>query len=327
MTKTQQLLLHTFPDFAWQFDVPLAPKTYLKIGGPAETLLSLGDEESIQKLLHFVHQHHIPLKVLGGASNVIIDDAGVPGIVLYIENTNIEPLALENDEEKIIRAGAGTKMALLVAKVVDLGYTGLEYFLGVPGTVGGAVYNNAHYLSDLISEHVHAVTAIDTQGKFHRYTKEECSFAYEQSRFQTTGEIIFSTDFLVRKGIKKDSQEKIKHATEYRSQTQPLGIPSSGCIFQNCPNTDQLKTQFPDFAHTGFVPAGYIIDKAGLKGERVGGISVSTKHAAWFVNDGTGTSADVKKLIQTVKQKVAQKYAIELHEEVFYVGGKILERG
>ncbi len=232
------------------------------------------------------------------------------------------PLALQNDTERIIRAGAGTKMAPLVAKVVELGYTGLEYFLGIPGTVGGAAYNNAHYLSDLLSEHIYSVQAFTKDGTLVSYEKKECEFEYEHSRFQRTGEIIYTVDFLVKQGDAKTSQEKIKHATEYRAKTQPLGIPSSGCIFQNCPTDENLRKMFPDFAETTFVPAGYIIDQAGLKGTKQGGISVSTKHAAWFVNDGTGTSEDVKKLLEVVKTAVHKQFGVTLHEEVFYLGGK-----
>jgi len=318
MKKIQTLLTKAFPKLDWQFNVELAPFTYMKIGGPADAVVVTKTVKDVTSLTSFCYQNDIPVTILGGASNVIVDDKGVKGVVIRIANESVEQL--EHDSTfTIVRAGAGVKMAPLVAKTVEMGLTGLEYFLGVPGTVGGAIYNNAHYLSDLIGEHVAAVHVVSKDGKIAWIAVKDCAFAYEHSRFQKTGEIILEVNFRLKTGSKKESQEKIKHATEYRAKTQPLGIPSSGCIFQNVKNTEKLKKTFPDFADKPHVPGGYIIDQAGLKSTKVGGIQVSTKHAAWFENDGTGTSDDVKKLIKKVKDTVKSKFDVELHEEVFFV--------
>lgn len=318
MNSLQDQLLNAFPSLDWKFAAILAPFTYMKIGGPADALVSLSTIEDLTAVTTFCRKNKIPVTILGGASNVIISDKGVRGVVIRMSNETFEHIS-QDGEYSVVRAGAGLKMAPLVAKTVSLGLTGLEFFLGVPGTVGGAIYNNAHYLSDLIGEHVAAVHVISKSGETLWIAADECEFEYEHSRFQHTGEIILEVDFKLKSGIKADSQAKIKHATEYRANTQPLGIPSSGCIFQNVKNTPTLKKTFPDFADKPFVPGGYIIDKAGLKDTSIGGIRVSPKHAAWFENDGTGTSEDVKTLIQKVKDTVKSQFDVELHEEVFFI--------
>jgi UDP-N-acetylmuramate dehydrogenase len=320
MTELQQQLSRVFPHLPWKFDYILAPLTYLKIGGPAEVFIELADVKEIQQVVKYITKQQFRLTIIGGASNVVISDTGITGVVLKLSLDHFHDLHESTaDGLHLIRAGTGIKMATLVANTVTLHLQGLEYFLGVPGTLGGAIYNNAHYLSDLIGEHVLAVHVLDREGSFKWIKHAECQFAYEKSRFQTTKEIILEVDFALAAGNSEESREKIKHATEYRAATQPLGVPSSGCIFQNVPNTPTLQKRFPQFAEKEFVPGGFIIDQAHLKGKRVGGISVSTKHAAWFVNDGTGTSKDVLALIQQVKDQVKNTFDVALHEEIFFL--------
>jgi UDP-N-acetylmuramate dehydrogenase len=111
----------------------------------------------------------------------------------------------------------------------------------------------------------------------------------------------------------------VKEATIYRAKTQPLGEPSSGCFFRNAPNTDELRTRFPQFAQRSEIPSGFLIDQAGLKGERVGGVSISHKHAAFLINDQGGNSDQVKQLVEIVKNRVREQYGVELVPEVFFL--------
>ena len=319
MTTIQQKITTAFPDLACKFDEPLAPYTYMKIGGPAEVLVTIKDLQTISAFIAFCREEFIPFRILGGASDVLVSDEGIQGVVIFMAIDTFESLEKTEGPYHFVRAGAGMKMAPLVAKTVSLGLTGPEYFLGVPGTLGGAIYNNAHYLTDLIGAHVHTVQVLSSDGSQTTIPVEECEFAYEQSRFQNTDEVIVSAEFKLKKGDPLESQNLIAHATQYRANTQPLGVPSSGCIFQNVPNTPELKKTFPKFADKPFVPGGYIIDQAGLKGTKVGAISVSQKHAAWFENAGKGTCADVKALIKKVKDTVQSQFDVELHEEVFYI--------
>lgn len=319
MTSLQTTLQQRFPEWDWHFDYLLAPKTYFKIGGPAEAYIELDSPESVQELLVFCSQEEIRVTVLGGASNVLVADEGITGVVLHLTNAQTQVGEVLENDKTLFTAGAGTKMAALVSQAVAAGLTGLEYFLGVPGTLGGAIYNNSHYLNHLIGEHVHRVLILNSDHQLQWLNQTECDFAYDHSRFQTSKEIILEVEFALAQGTKENSMALIKEATEYRANTQPLNLPSSGCIFQNVPNSDRLRQLFPQFADQPRVSGGFLIDQAGLKGTHIGGIEVSEKHAAFFVNTGQGSAQDVKALIKQVKDSVAAKFGVQLQEEVFYL--------
>lgn len=322
MTKLQDHLSKTFGEILIELDKSLADLSYFKVGGPAEAFLQTSDKDLCVRVVRFCQQNNYKFTMLGGGSNIIVSDRGVSGLVINYINEDIEnlgPDVEQSDTKEIVRASAGIKMAILVSKTVGMGLTGLEYFLGVPGTLGGAIYNNSHYLSDLIGENVQRVEIIDEVGQVTWLSNEECNFGYDSSRFHNTKEVILSVEFLLAKGNQEESSRKIREATEYRANTQPLGHPSSGCIFQNVPNNEKLMKLFPQFAEKSHVPGGFIIDQAGLKGTRIGGVSVSEKHAAWFINDGTATAQDVQLLVEKVKKSVREKFGINLQEEVFFL--------
>lgn len=322
MTKLQEHLISTFGNNYIEIDKPLAALSYFKVGGPAEAFIQTDDKDLCIRVVQFCQQNNYKFTMFGGGSNVIVSDKGVSGLVINYNNENIEHQGSHDgssDSKEIVMASAGIKMAILVSKTVGMGLTGLEYFLGVPGTLGGAIYNNSHYLSDLIGEYVNRVEIIDEKGQVTWLSNEECSFGYDSSRFQNTKEVILSVEFLLAKGNQEESNRKIREATEYRAITQPLGPPSSGCIFQNVPNNERLMKLFPQFAEKSHVPGGFIIDQAGLKGARVGGAYVSEKHAAWFINDGTATAQDVQLLVEQVKESVREKFGINLQEEIFFL--------
>jgi UDP-N-acetylmuramate dehydrogenase len=318
MTNLQQQIKDKFPEYPFLFDLPMADKTYFKIGGPAEVYIELRDKKEISGLISWCKQEGVSFKFFGGGSNVLVSDGGIKGVVIKLIHNDVEFLSEENNQGKFL-IGAGAKTALAVRTTIDGGFTGLEYFLGVPGNIGGAIYNNAHYLEDLIGDHILRVEVLNEKGEFVWLDNKECEFGYDISRFQKTKEIIYQAEFVLEKGEKEKSLELVKKATEYRAETQPLGMPSSGCIFQNVPNNEELKKKFPRFADKKHVPGGFLIDQAGLKGEKEGDIEVSTKHAAFFVNHGQGTASQVKKLINRVKSTVADKFDVELKEEVFWL--------
>ena len=322
MTATQSSFQHRFPNVSAQFNYPLAPITYFKIGGPAEIFVEADSKELIQSIQEFCASESVPFTLLGGASNVIVADKGLLGVVLKINMSRVIDTGATSDDLHLVHAEAGVRTALLVSQTVQMGYTGLEYFLGVPGTLGGAVYNNAHYLQDLIGQHIRRVEILDETCQFRWLAQEECEFGYDSSRFHHTRETIVTVEFALSQGDPQVSKDLIRKATQYRAQTQPLGIASSGCIFQNTPNTPDLKTRFPEMSDRAFVPGGFLIDQAGLKGTKIGGVEVSSKHAAWMINNGTGTAQDVKELIKLVKQTVYEKFGVELQEEVFYLESK-----
>ncbi len=317
MTQLQTLLTQHFPDIAWEFDKPLANLTYFRLGGPAEVFWPAASVPKLQEVLAFCQGHQVKVTIMGGASNVIVSDEGIKGLVIQLQLRQVTPGQQTAAGLTTLNVEAGCKTSLLVGQTVQLGLTGLEYFLGVPGTVGGAIFNNAHYLSHLIGEHVTKVSVLNQNGQLSELTATQAEFGYDSSRFQQSHEVIVAVEFALAKGTMDQSQALIKEATEYRAATQPLGEPSSGCIFQNVPNTPELRARFPQFAERSHVPGGFLIDQAGLKGHRHGDIEVSHKHAAFFVNKGHGTAKDVLDLIHLVKDQVKNQFQVELREEVF----------
>lgn len=319
-----QELCEEFPRINFKAQYPLGEHTYFKLGGNAQVFCELKHEADIVALFKHCFANRISFVVLGGGSNCIVPDEGVDGLVIAIKNDSFETAANPQPDglhagKTFVEIGAGTRTSLAVSKTTSHGFIGLENFLGVPGTIGGAVFNNAHYLQDLIGSYVDSVVVLDSSGEVSRIPASECGFGYDSSRFQATNEIILRVRFALASGDTATSQAKIKRATEYRATTQPLGLPSSGCIFQNVPNTAALRTLFPQFAEKAHVPGGFLIDQAGLKLAREGDIEVSQKHAAFFVNKGHGTAAQVTALINKVKRTVREKFGVELQEEVFWL--------
>jgi UDP-N-acetylmuramate dehydrogenase len=326
MIKNQALLKEHFPTVDWSFNLSLASKTYFKLGGQAEIFYKVKEISLLKKILAFCEEQAIPWTIVGGLSNVVVADSGIEGLVLQMACDNFK-LIDQDDQRLVFEAEAGTKTNQLVMKAAKLGGTGLEGFIGVPGTLGGAIYNNAHYLQFLIGDYIKEVTAFHVKSnKELIFSHEKCEFAYEKSIFQKQSElVILSAKFSLNKDNQQEIQSRINEAQTRRLNTQPLNYPSSGCIFQNPQNTKFLKKLFPQFATQEFVPAGFLIDQAGLKEEKQGAIVVSDKHAAFLVNmtDQLNTPAstnDLKKLIKQIQSVVKEKFQVELKEEVFYLG-------
>ena len=218
MTNLQQQIKDKFPEYPFLFDLPMADKTYFKIGGPAEVYIELRDKKEISGLISWCKQEGVSFKFFGGGSNVLVSDGGIKGVVIKLIHNDVEFLSEENNQGKFL-IGAGAKTALAVRTTIDGGFTGLEYFLGVPGNIGGAIYNNAHYLEDLIGDHILRVEVLNEKGEFVWLDNKECEFGYDISRFQKTKEIIYQAEFVLEKGEKEKSLELVKKATEYRAET------------------------------------------------------------------------------------------------------------
>jgi UDP-N-acetylmuramate dehydrogenase len=327
-------LQEKFPDLVWQADADLASHTYMRVGGPAEVLWVADDLEVMIEVILFARQEKMPLLVIGGASNLIIQDGGVDGLViinhclggdhfLTVEAVQ-DVLPLDNSyfrhaqpHAQYVLSHSGVKTALLVGQTVQLKLSGLEPFVGVPGSIGGAVYNNSHYEHELIGDWVVAVEVLDEQSNRVWLHQQECAFAYDESRFQHTNEIILQALFFVLPDDPALIQTRILESTMKRAGTQPIGTANSGCIFKNVELTPE---QSANFEGKTKVSAGWLIDKAGLKGARVGGAVVSSVHANFIVNDGQATCADIQALIRHIQKTVQQKFDVQLESEVFFLG-------
>lgn len=307
-----------------KLDEPLSKHTYFKLGGPADLLYEARTVDELSGAVRSAILYKIPYFVLGGGSNILVSDSGYRGLVIKNRTTSIQLKGFAGGVEKgkldlkeaIVQADSGVPSNLLVRYTLDQGLAGLEDMLGLPGSVGGAVYNNSHHLGHLFGDHIVEVEYLDSEGKINKYTQKELKFDYDYSIFHKTKEVILSASFQLKRGDKDALWEIANSAVKRRSSTQPLGSPSSGCIFKNIPLADAMRIGTPDTTQS----VGYLLDKAGLKGLRVGGAFVSDIHANFIVNDGTATTQDVLDLIKEIKSQIKDKFGVDLTEEVILIG-------
>ena len=308
VSQTLETLQSAFSNLSFKASEPLSSHTYMKSGGPAEIFVVVTKKADLENLVIWCEKNQQKYLVLGGMSNSLVPDEGIKGLV--INNMVSGSRTIQIDENTYsFEVESGTPTNLAVRASINKSLEGLEYFLGVPGTIGGAIYNNSHYLTELIGADVDQVEVIAKGGIKKIYTKNEMQFAYDYSILQETHEVITTVRFKLKKGNKAELEQKAAEATKRRADTQPLGIPSSGCMFKN--------PVMPSGLREG---AGKLIDGAGLKGMRIGDAVISDKHASFILNTGHATTSDVLKLAEHVKAVVKEKYGVELEREVFLVG-------
>lgn len=282
----------------------LAPYTTFKMGGQVEYYFEAESREDIINAVKAAHTLHLPLTILGGVSNVIISEKGVAGLVVRNRYTKKE-IVSSRENNVLVNVSSGYTMGRLVKELAADGLSGLEMHLGLPGTVGGAVYMNSKWTNPkvYVGDVVYSADIIDRSGRVKTVDSSYFKFRYGHSKLQETGEVLLDVIF----NLKKDDSKKIitrsNEALAYRKKTQPVGVASSGCFFKNI---DGLS-------------AGAFIDKLGLKGFTVGGLTVSPIHANFIINNGNGTDKDFKQIVEKIKQAAREKYHIELKEEVVFI--------
>jgi UDP-N-acetylmuramate dehydrogenase len=253
--------------------------------------------------------------VVGSMSNLIIPDEGYDGVVLHNYTKEFTRL----DDERVY-VSSGWRMAPLGQKLITLGLGGMEAFMSLPGTVGGAIYNNAHFQNLLFANLIDAVRVYDPlKDQVWDLPAPEAEFAYDDSVFHRVDWVILGIVLHLSPTDQAEAQAKAREASVWRVNNQPLNVPSAGCIFQNIPNDAHLRALFPEFSERDFFPTGFLIDKSGLKGKKIGGAQVSEKHAAFIVNVGHATAADVIELIELIKKEIKNKFQVELTEEVCFL--------
>jgi UDP-N-acetylmuramate dehydrogenase len=290
-------------------DAPMARMTTFRVGGPAEFLVDVSTAEELRGVIAAAEAAGAPVTILGGGSNVLVADAGVHGVVIRARLMDLSQPAPD-----VVRAGAGITINGLVRWTIGRGLASLEAWAGTPGTVGGAIYGNAHFGGRNISEFVAGVRVMDRSGRTADLSPAAMEFAYDTSRLQRTKEVLLWADFLVEAGEPAALREVARASLAHRKQTKPLDIPSAGCIFQN---PDRERDRVPDGVPAS---AGALIDRAGLKGRRIGGAMISPVHCNFIVNAGDATAADVRALIELARDAVREKYRIELRDEVVRIG-------
>jgi len=288
---------------------PLAPYTTFKVGGPADWLVLAQRAGEIKAAVTAARAADLPVTVIGGGSNVLVSDAGVRGVVIRVHGGDVGVVGAG-----IVRADAGLTINGLVRWTINRGFAGLEAWAGTPGTVGGAVYGNAHFVGRLIGALVDSVELLDASGGAVRAGAAAMEFGYDRSRLQRTREVLLSADFRVTPGDTPALRATARESLAYRKRTQPLESASAGCIFQNPDlGVDRVPAGIPP-------SAGALVDRAGLKGSREGGARVSPTHGNFIVNDGTASAGDIRRLIERCREQVRAQFGVELRDEIVYLG-------
>jgi UDP-N-acetylmuramate dehydrogenase len=291
-------------------DAPLAPLTTFKVGGPADFLIETQHADEIVQAVKLAHAAGVKVTMLGGGSNVLIADRGIRGLVIRPRGGEVSPIG-----DTLVRADAAVTINGLVRWTINRGYAGLEAWAGTPGTVGGAIYGNAHWKKTNIGELIESVRLLKPDGTLLQAPADRMEFEYDYSRLKRTGEIALWAAFRVTPGADPAALRLVaRESLAFRKKTQPLESPSAGCIFMN---PDQLRDQVPD----GIPPsAGALVDRAGLKGAALGGARVSPTHANFIINDGSASAAEIHQLVERCRGAVKDKFGVALRNEIICLG-------
>ena len=289
--------------------VPLGPFTTFRVGGPADWLLETRSSDEIETALAQARASRMPVTILGGGSNVLVADAGVRGLVIRPRGGVLRAI-----DEGHVRADAAVTINGLVRWTINHGRAGLETWAGTPGTVGGAIFGNAHFGGRLIGDLVSEVRLVAPDGTRADVRASAMAFGYDRSRLQESGEVLLSAVFRVSAGEPGALRAIARESLAFRKRTQPLAAPSAGCIFRN---PERGRDIVPDGMPWS---AGALIDRAGLKGAAEGGARISPAHGNFIVNDGAATSAHIRRLIDRCKTAVRDRFGVELREEIVYLG-------
>lgn len=274
---------------------PLSEYTTLKIGGEAK-LIVFPKEEEILELIGVIKNEGINYFIIGGGSNLLVSDKGYSGVIINTKEMNSISL-----NEEFLTLSAGVTLTKAVIFSVKRGFSGLEGLIGIPGTVGGALFGNAGSFGYEIKDCLQEIEVIDENLKLKTLKSSELSFSYRSSGLPDN--ILIKS---ARFKFKREGQnlfEKIKEFITKKRETQPLKECSAGCVFKNPEGTS----------------AGYLIDKAGLKGTRIGDIMISPIHANYFINVGKGTASDFMKLMDLVRERVFRVFGVELKPEIRFL--------
>lgn len=290
-------------------DVPFSQLTTLRVGGPADWLADASTADELRRVIEAARAADVPVTIIGGGSNLLAADAGVRGVVV-----RARLLDVSQPQPNRVRAGAGLTINGLVRWTIGRGLASLEAWAGTPGTVGGAIYGNAHFGGHNIGELVTRVQLMDRAGHLREFAAEEMEFAYDTSRLQRTREVLLWAECAVESGDPTALREVARASLAHRKRTQPLDTPSAGCVFQN---PDRVRDRVPS---TIPASAGALVDRAGLKGHRIGGAMISPVHCNFIVNDGQATAGDVAALIEVARAAVHDQFGVDLRDEVVRIG-------
>lgn len=274
---------------------PLAPYTWLKIGGPAQYLMEPRSVDELRSLWKVCRELEVPVRILGGGSNILVRDEGVSGVVIRLQGEAFSRVEVEGNT---IQAMAGALLSTVISTAVKHGLSGLDALAGIPGTIGGAVRGNAGGRSGEIGRYVTSVTIIDDEGELIERSADELSFAYRTSNLK--GSLIVEAKLSFETEDPDAIAQRMRTIWIKKRESQPYHFQSAGCIFRN-----------PRGMH-----AGELIDRSGLKGTRIGQAEVSDRHANFIVAHPNCSSQDVLRLIELIRSRVSSEHGVDLELEI-----------
>jgi UDP-N-acetylmuramate dehydrogenase len=298
-TKSKLVWLRSLPGV--DEDQPLASRTSFGIGGPAEFFVELGRPAAIEQAIQGCRERQIPYLLLGAGTNLLIADRGVEGLVIRVVNREHEVVGTK------VHAGAGLKMMRLARIAADAGLRGLEFGIGVPGTLGGAVYQNAGCWGREIREVIVEVRGFLPGSGERVWGLDDLKFGYRTSALRDgalKGGLVIAATLQLQRGDGEEAKRMMAKLTRERSETQPIKTKNCGSVFRNPPGDS----------------AGRLVQAAGLKGAREGAAIVSPLHGNFILNEGGATAAEAKRLIERIQAEVKRRFNVELELEVELVG-------
>jgi len=279
-----------------EIDVPLGPLTWYGVGGPAKALAHPADVEQLSALARACHEHAIPLRVLGAGANLLVSDAGVAGVVVRLDEPAFTSMRIDDDR---VIAGGGYDLFKLVPETARVGLAGLECLAGVPATVGGAVRMNAGGAYGDIGRCVLSVRLMDARGEVFERSREGLIFGYRRTNI--VAPFILEVTFQLTRDDPDTLVKRFKEIFLAKKASQPFAEHSAGCAFKN-----------PQGDH-----AGRLIDRAGLKGFRIGGAEISTRHANFIAAvEPSCTAGDILAVMDHVQRTIRDRFGVELEREV-----------
>jgi len=289
------------------YDEMMSKYTSMRIGGPADVFVLPANLRDLQIILK--NRGSCPIWAIGEGTNLLVRDRGIRGIVISLKNcfkSITRPVfykTSDGQERAVVQVDGGVKLSYLAKFVARYGLTGIEKFVGIPGSVGGSVAMNAGAEGAEISQVLRRIKFMTLDGEIKTYSKSEMVFAYRKTSFPSKDGIVIEAELDLEKGKISDIHREMDKYLSRRGSTQPLTMPNSGSIFKN-----------PDGEK-----AGRLIESAGLKGCRIGGASVSIKHANFIVNKGGALAEDVIRLIKHIQSVVEEKSGVKLEQEIIVI--------
>ena len=296
-----------------QFDVPMRRYTTLAVGGPADALAMPADIKVLTMLLSGARQRAIPWLIIGGGSNLLVRDGGIRGIVIALTPYLKGITTIDHGPGDVrVTAKAGTRLQTLCRYAIEQGLAGMTFALGIPGSVGGAIAMNAGIADGCIGDALETITVLWPTGRLQRLSRAGLDFGYRRLSLPTpeitTGQrqgVIIDGTFMFPRTDSRLLRISVQKIKEERKQRQPVGVSSAGCFFKN-PSSGPS--------------AGELIDKAGLKGKRLGGAEISSRHGNFIINRGNARAADILALAEIIETRVAAKFGVQLEPEVIIAG-------